>query len=56
MNEQEIREDERKQAAQMLLKTMETAGRAVQPGLWFAATLLDPSVNTFNSEEEEEED
>lgn len=45
MTEGEIRQDERKKAAQELLKAYDTAGRAVKPGLRYAATLLDPIIN-----------
>lgn len=47
MTEDEIRLDERKKVAQELLEAMDKSGKAVQAGLWYAATLLDPSVNTF---------
>jgi predicted transcriptional regulator len=39
-----IREDERKRSAKELLEAMDQSGRAVQPGLWYAATILDPSI------------
>lgn len=42
--DEEIREHERKEMAQMLLKEMGNVKRVLQPGLWYAATLLDPSL------------
>lgn len=47
MTEDQIRLDERRRAAQELLEAMDKSGKAVQAGLWHAATLLDPSVNKF---------
>lgn len=44
MTEEEIRADERKRIAQELLGLHDKVKRVVQPGLWFAATTLDPSL------------
>jgi hypothetical protein len=38
----------RKKAAQELIEAMKTANRVTQPGLWYAATLLDPSLHHFS--------
>lgn len=48
MNEEEIRADERAKIAQELLAELDRVGykgRVLQPGLWHAATILDPRVN-----------
>ena len=42
--ETHIREDERRKLAAELLRLHERSGKALQPGLWYAATVLDPSV------------
>jgi len=40
----------RAKIAQELLKAMDNSSKVVQPGLWYAATLVDPSVNSFNND------
>lgn len=44
MTEAEIRQDERHRLAQVFLELIGKSGRAVQPGLWYAASLLDPRI------------
>lgn len=38
----------RKEAAAELLRLHDESGLSVRPGLWLAATVLDPSLNTFD--------
>lgn len=45
MKEERMTEEEiRKKIAQEILKAHDSAAKRLQPGLWYAATLIDPNV------------
>jgi hypothetical protein len=45
-----FRESVRKEAAAELMRLHDESGKAVRPGLWLAATTLDPSLRSFSDD------